>query len=57
MDTTIHLIGLESCELFYATLCLCVYIQVEREFKIDANTFKVVDVGGQRNERKKWIHW
>lgn len=24
---------------------------------IDGNQFKMLDVGGQRNERKKWIHW
>lgn len=29
---------------------------VENQFRIDANQFKVYDVGGQRNERKKWIH-
>jgi hypothetical protein len=29
---------------------------VENEFVIDGNTFKMFDVGGQRNERKKWIH-
>jgi GTPase SAR1 family protein len=29
---------------------------VEREFSIDGNRFVLVDVGGQRNERKKWIH-
>jgi len=29
---------------------------VENEFVIDKNRFKLVDVGGQRNERKKWIH-
>jgi len=28
----------------------------ESEFSIDGNQFKVFDVGGQRNERKKWIH-
>jgi len=28
----------------------------ESEFTIDGNQFKVFDVGGQRNERKKWIH-
>jgi hypothetical protein len=30
---------------------------VENEFVIDGNQFKMYDVGGQRNERKKWIHW
>jgi len=29
---------------------------VENEFIIDKNKFKMIDVGGQRNERKKWIH-
>jgi len=29
---------------------------VENEFLIDGNRFKMFDVGGQRNERKKWIH-
>lgn len=29
---------------------------VENEFNIDGNRFKMFDVGGQRNERKKWIH-
>jgi len=29
---------------------------VENEFKIEGNMFKMFDVGGQRNERKKWIH-
>lgn len=28
----------------------------EEEFKIDSVVFKVVDVGGQRAERRKWIH-
>jgi len=29
---------------------------VENTFEIDGNQFKMFDVGGQRNERKKWIH-
>jgi len=29
---------------------------VENSFTIDGNNFKMFDVGGQRNERKKWIH-
>lgn len=29
---------------------------VENNFEIDGNQFKMFDVGGQRNERKKWIH-
>jgi len=29
---------------------------VENEFVIDGSRFKMFDVGGQRNERKKWIH-
>jgi len=29
---------------------------VERVFDIEGNHFKFLDVGGQRNERRKWIH-
>lgn len=29
---------------------------VELKFEIEGNFFAVFDVGGQRNERKKWIH-
>ncbi len=29
---------------------------VENEFTVDKHIFKMFDVGGQRNERKKWIH-
>ena len=29
---------------------------VETTFQIESNVFRMVDVGGQRNERKKWIH-
>jgi len=29
---------------------------VEQEFTVKKNRFQVFDVGGQRNERKKWIH-
>eukprot|EP00457_Paulinella_chromatophora_P006650 gb/GEZN01006669.1/.p1 GENE.gb/GEZN01006669.1/~~gb/GEZN01006669.1/.p1 ORF type:complete len:363 (+),score=66.74 gb/GEZN01006669.1/:114-1202(+) len=29
---------------------------VEDTYTIDGNLFKMFDVGGQRNERKKWIH-
>jgi len=29
---------------------------VENDFTISTNQFKMYDVGGQRNERKKWIH-
>eukprot|EP00475_Leptophrys_vorax_P025344 TRINITY_DN3550_c0_g1_i1.p1 TRINITY_DN3550_c0_g1~~TRINITY_DN3550_c0_g1_i1.p1 ORF type:complete len:359 (+),score=97.03 TRINITY_DN3550_c0_g1_i1:100-1176(+) len=29
---------------------------VETNFEIDGTKFKMFDVGGQRNERKKWIH-
>jgi GTPase SAR1 family protein len=29
---------------------------VEREFKMNGFKFKCLDTGGQRNERKKWIH-
>jgi len=29
---------------------------VENQFVLDGNKFSLYDVGGQRNERKKWIH-
>lgn len=29
---------------------------VQEIFEVDNQTFQLVDVGGQRNERKKWIH-
>jgi GTPase SAR1 family protein len=29
---------------------------VELEFAIESTQFVIIDVGGQRNERKKWIH-
>ena len=29
----------------------------EIEFDIEALHFRMVDVGGQRSERKKWAHW
>jgi len=29
---------------------------VENSFEIDGNSFRMLDVGGQRSERKKWIH-
>ncbi|ETO30757.1 Guanine nucleotide-binding protein subunit alpha-like protein [Reticulomyxa filosa] len=29
----------------------------EKDFTINNESFKVVDVGGQRNERRKWIHF
>jgi len=29
---------------------------IENDFIIEKNRFKMIDVGGQRNERKKWIH-
>jgi len=29
---------------------------VERAFSIEGHEFRMFDVGGQRNERKKWIH-
>lgn len=30
---------------------------VETQFVLMGNRFRMVDVGGQRNERKKWFHW
>ncbi|ETO20299.1 guanine nucleotide binding protein, partial [Reticulomyxa filosa] len=29
----------------------------EKEFEVEKTKLKVVDVGGQRNERRKWIHF
>jgi len=29
---------------------------IENDFVIDGNRYKMLDVGGQRNERKKWMH-
>lgn len=29
---------------------------IENQFQIEQNAFKMFDVGGQRNERKKWMH-
>mmetsp|Transcript_44307 Transcript_44307/g.54263 ORF Transcript_44307/g.54263 Transcript_44307/m.54263 type:complete len:360 (+) Transcript_44307:134-1213(+) len=29
----------------------------EKEFKIKGHTFKICDVGGQKNERKKWMNF
>ena len=29
---------------------------VQSDFKIKATNFSMFDVGGQRNERRKWIH-
>jgi len=29
---------------------------VEAQFEVEGEKFKVFDVGGQKNERKKWIH-
>jgi guanine nucleotide-binding protein G(i) subunit alpha len=29
---------------------------IETEFQIEGTNFQVVDVGGQRSERKKWMH-
>mmetsp|Transcript_18543 Transcript_18543/g.37147 ORF Transcript_18543/g.37147 Transcript_18543/m.37147 type:complete len:349 (+) Transcript_18543:53-1099(+) len=29
---------------------------VEDSYEIEGSTFEIIDVGGQRNERKKWIH-
>jgi len=29
---------------------------VEGEFKIDGYSFRMIDVSGQRNDRRKWIH-
>ncbi|CAN0566402.1 unnamed protein product, partial [Ectocarpus sp. 12 AP-2014] len=28
----------------------------KHRYEIDGSTFEMYDVGGQRNERKKWIH-
>lgn len=48
---------------FYLCVCLSVYIYPSPitclavcSFAIDDHKFMMVDVGGQRNERKKWIH-
>lgn len=30
---------------------------IETEFDIEKSHFRLVDVGGQRSERKKWMHW
>ena len=29
---------------------------IEYPFELDKFTFRMVDVGGQRSERRKWIH-
>jgi len=29
---------------------------IEEKYEIDGTIFEIIDVGGQRNERKKWIH-
>ena len=29
----------------------------EKVFQINGTPFRIVDVGGQRSERKKWIHF
>jgi len=29
---------------------------IETNFEIEGNRFRIIDVGGQRSERKKWIH-
>jgi len=29
----------------------------EKDFVLDGTPFKIVDVGGQRNERRKWMHF
>eukprot|EP01104_Vermistella_antarctica_P020390 TRINITY_DN8702_c0_g1_i1.p1 TRINITY_DN8702_c0_g1~~TRINITY_DN8702_c0_g1_i1.p1 ORF type:complete len:354 (-),score=109.00 TRINITY_DN8702_c0_g1_i1:378-1439(-) len=29
---------------------------IETDFKVDSTRFRMVDVGGQRSERKKWMH-
>ena len=31
-------------------------LSLSRRYEIDGSTFEMYDVGGQRNERKKWIH-
>ncbi len=30
---------------------------IEDHFIIEGKQIDVIDVGGQRNERRKWIHW
>ncbi len=30
---------------------------IESSFSVNGHQFKMFDVGGQRNERKKWMHW
>ncbi|TGZ72873.1 hypothetical protein CRM22_001824, partial [Opisthorchis felineus] len=29
---------------------------IEYPFNLDSTVFRIVDVGGQRSERRKWIH-
>ena len=41
----------------YFLLSFCYAGIVETRFTFQQAMFHVVDVGGQRSERSKWIHW
>lgn len=30
---------------------------IETDFEVGKLKFRMMDVGGQRSERKKWMHW